>query len=620
MRKILLLFCLLLTGAAWAEVAQPELTTDADNPVYYLIKSYRSGNFACYVADDENALQQTSEMSKDILWYFEANGDGVSIVPAGAPDLKLASFSEVTTEGAVWYVKENPYNAGYVCISLNADLSSNCWDDQGGGTNIGTWQPSAGDFAGTSWTFEKINIRKDQLDNAEAIDFHLVKKFTALNNVAGLEGLASYADNLAAAKAATTVDELTAAFAGFAPLYVTMQCQNTHNYFKVGQTQASFVASPADYEHVIQLVPAGDGSFYLKGFRSKAYVGDVPTSKQIMTTTEAETSFYIQKYNGYVVVRPTQYSDTDYNYIHNNGCVGWERNSSSSQHILVEIEVPDYDTLLAETIASAKALLAFEGVPGYPTAAALATLQTAVAEAEAATGDAEAAYEALNAAIAAAQADINYVPATDRYYTITNARGAIVYDPAHDESTDETSNNAKYIWNKTDDVDNTDKNNLWGFIEKDGKYYMYNVGKRQFAAIGSGGFGETWIFSDKPVHITTDAGINNNIAAPNVRVRATDVSDNTYTMSVSPNYTGPVINYDAQGDGGVPMLFAVSPVEIDAEVTAAIKELLGEKPTAVTSISSDRAADAATYDLSGRRVSKAARGLYIVGGEKVLVK
>ena len=577
MRKILLLFCLLLTGAAWAEVTKPELTTNPDNPVYYVIKSYRSGNFACYVAEGNNALQQTSEMSKNVLWYFEANGEegGVSIVPAGAPELKLASVSAVNETGSVWYVKENPHNTGYVCISLNSELNSNCWDDQGSGTNIGTWQPSAGDFAGTSWELEKVNIQKDQLDEDEAINFHLVKKLTALNNLSGLEGLASYADNLAAVKAATTADELTDALKGFEPIYVTMQCQNTRNYFKVGKTQASFLASPQIYEHVVQLVPVGDGSFYLKGFRSKTYVGDVQTSQQIMTTATAEIPFYIQKYAGYAVVRPTKYSDGSQNYIHNNVCVGWGRAAGNSQHILVEIEVPDYDTLLTEIIENAKALLPFAGVPGYYTVEALATLKTAIAEAEAAT-EAEAACDALSDAVDAAKANVNYVPTTDRYYTITNARGAMVYDPAHDESVDATNDNAQYIWNKQGDVADTDKNNLWGFIEKDGKYYMYNVGKRQFAAIGKGSYGATWIFSDKPAYITTDAGMNDNIAAPNVRVRATDVAGNTYTMSVSPNYTGPVITYDASGDGGVPMLFAVSTAEVDDEVTAAIEELLND--------------------------------------------
>ena len=42
-------------------------------------------------------------------------------------------------------------------------------------------------------------------------------------------------------------------------------------------------------------------------------------------------------------------------------------------------------------------------------------------------------------------------------------------------------------------------------------------------------------------------------------------------MSVSTSYTGPVITYDANGDGGVPMLFAESATAVDPAVTAAME-------------------------------------------------
>ena len=145
----------------------------------------------------------------------------------------------------------------------------------------------------------------------------------------------------------------------------------------------------------------------------------------------------------------------------------------------------------------------------------------------------------------------------------------MVYDPSHSSSVDATNGNAEYIWYGSTTPDATNVNNLWGFIEQEGKYYMYNVGKQQFASVGTGGYGATWIFSDTPAYITLDNGIADEIAAPKVRVRATiATTGNSYTMSVSTSYTGPVITYDANGDGGVPMLFTESSVAVDPDVTA----------------------------------------------------
>lgn len=56
------------------------------------------------------------------------------------------------------YIKNNPHNTGYVCISKNSNLASACWDDQS--NKIGDWQPAANDFKGTSWTLEEVTDAK----------------------------------------------------------------------------------------------------------------------------------------------------------------------------------------------------------------------------------------------------------------------------------------------------------------------------------------------------------------------------------------------------------------------------------------------------------------------------
>ena len=44
------------------------------------------------------------------------------------------------------------------------------------------------------------------------------------------------------------------------------------------------------------------------------------------------------------------------------------------------------------------------------------------------------------------------------------------------------------------------------------------------------------------------------------------------------------------------------------------------EPTAIESIAAEKDANNVIYDLTGRRVEKARKGLYIINGKKVLVK
>ena len=250
-------------------------------------------------------------------------------------------------------------------------------------------------------------------------------------------------------------------------------------------------------------------------------------------------------------------------------------NDEGSNWVITEVGASD-KAALGDAITTAQALVNGAGVPGYINSTAAATLTSAISTAQGVyddpSGDYGSAYNTLAAAITA---NINYTPRTDVYYTIVNARGAMVYDPSHSSSVDTQNGNSEYIWYGSTAPDATNPNNLWGFIERDGNYYMYNVGKRQFASVGHGTYGSTWIFSNTPAYITLDDGIADEIVPPGVRVRATiATTGNSYTMSVSTSYTGPVITYDGNGDGGVPMVFAVSSYAIDADVTSVIEALI----------------------------------------------
>ena len=248
------------------------------------------------------------------------------------------------------------------------------------------------------------------------------------------------------------------------------------------------------------------------------------------------------------------------------------KNDAGSNWVVSEVVANDYASLLSD-INTAQNLVDNAGVPGYINSSAATTLSSAITAAQEVyddeNGDWASACLTLESAIstATASANIVYTPRTDVYYTIVNARGAMVYDSLHDASVDKSNDNANYVWYGSTTPDAT-VNNLWGFIEQDGNYYMYNVGKQQFATVGNGTYGSTWIFSDVPAYITLDDGIADEIPVPKVRVRATiATTSTTYTMSVSKGYVGPVITHDANGDGGVPMIFAESSVDIDDDIT-----------------------------------------------------
>ena len=146
---------LTLGGGAWATVTQPTLTTDVNNPIYYTIGSFDRGGYLTYNGANANLTHVAA--TKASLWYFMKNGEGegVSIIPAVDPTVKLATVNSATAAGAVWYLKENPYNAGYFCISLRSDLSWDCIDANNNNTGTGFYQPYSTDYAGTSWAIEE---------------------------------------------------------------------------------------------------------------------------------------------------------------------------------------------------------------------------------------------------------------------------------------------------------------------------------------------------------------------------------------------------------------------------------------------------------------------------------
>ena len=329
-------------------VFQPTLTTDANNPTYYVIKNFRSGKYANYV-DASTQMTQESSLSLNTLWYFVENSDGVSIVPAADPAVKLATISSATADGAVWYIAENKCNPGYYCISLNSGQNSNCWDANGAGTLVGTWQPAATDFGGTSWVIAETAVTKADIDGGDLSSAltdaaFAVDKASAIARLASLSSLSVYTDaKITDVRNAANVTALNTALEAF-NTNITMLCRS-NKYLNVGESAGSFETT----QSVIQLVSAGGGAFYLKGKASGKYMGNVVTSTAINTDATPTVAFYIEPYNGYIVARPTDVSFEAQRYIHNggSGCVGWGPNANNTQFTISEPVITDISDVSA---------------------------------------------------------------------------------------------------------------------------------------------------------------------------------------------------------------------------------------------------------------------------------
>ena len=178
------------------------------------------------------------------------------------------------------------------------------------------------------------------------------KKDDALAMVAPFSFLVIYPDVLPAINAATNETELNAALAAawssFDKKYFTARNVGKGTYLEVGDVNASFNASPSDYSNYIQLVSAGDGEFYLKGYKSQRYISDVAVSTAIATDETPTYPFFIQNINSNWAMRPVKWADTGwsngYHYIHaggTTGCVGWESGNTNTQYTIVEVGDPD---------------------------------------------------------------------------------------------------------------------------------------------------------------------------------------------------------------------------------------------------------------------------------------
>ena len=155
----------------------------------------------------------------------------------------------------------------------------------------------------------------------------------------------------------------------------------------------------------------------------------------------------------------------------------------------------------------------------------------------------------------------SWEPAVTEVYTITNTdnRGSLTYDPTV---------NDHYVWSSGKSgataFDATSANCQWVVVPSGtaSQYYLYNVGADKFA-VPSGiasGSGNAWYFSNNAVAVVFE----NTGSGYKIKAAVNPVSGtNAAYMSVSNNYTGPIINYNDAGS-----IFTITKVTGD-ESTAA---------------------------------------------------
>ena len=333
---------------------------------------------------------------------------------------------------------------------------------------------------------------------------------------------------------------------------------------------AGVVSQGETIDNFLQIVDNGNGTFKLLHLATNKYFQS-PSAHTITENAEDAAAYSYKVYNGeenavcFVSGNEMMHlGNGSYGYTtinHNNiedGASRWD--------VICDVDAQ----ALSDLITQAKALYAATqatayqenvGVPGYADAGSTGALNDAINGLAGKTfEDAETVLTNAMTAVTAAEKKV-FFP-TDCYFTITNARGSVVYDP---DNTSENRND-DYLWYTTS-VNATNPNHLWGFYydEATEEYYLYNVGKALFAnSKGKGSYyGDTWIFSTAPVAITMEA-----MDAPFFHIKG-----DGKTMSVSTGLIGPVIAHYENGDQGIPMQFKKGAVEFKEDLLDQLDDL-----------------------------------------------
>ncbi len=161
----------------------------------------------------------------------------------------------------------------------------------------------------------------------------------------------------------------------------------------------------------------------------------------------------------------------------------------------------------------------------------------------------------------------SWQPTASEIYTINNTntnRGALTYDP---------NANNKFVWSSGKGgaaaFDATNPNCQWIVVptSTDGQYRLYNVGKQKFIVpTRSGSYGGySWMFSSDAVAFK--------LVLQNDGTYKIKTAGDNICLSVSNNYTGPIINYDDVGAKFTITKQADASSEITSQLTNALMSI-----------------------------------------------
>lgn len=127
-----------------------------ENRKYYKIGSYNRGGFLSTVGDGA-AVEHVAETNASYWYFIEAPAkDGGVYFRNYTTEQYLGSDMKMSADPAVWYILENGVNdAGYSICRTNA-IGGGCIDANNYNTGVGTWNPSASDWHGTTWVFVEV--------------------------------------------------------------------------------------------------------------------------------------------------------------------------------------------------------------------------------------------------------------------------------------------------------------------------------------------------------------------------------------------------------------------------------------------------------------------------------
>ena len=380
---------------------------------------------------------------------------------------------------------------------------------------------------------------------------------------------------------------------------------------------------------IFGLEDAGEGMYYIKAADAdnRYYAHASGWNFNATTNADSKTPFTIALVEGETSVYTLHQSVSEY-----QGLAGTDESAAGSP-IYCNKGIDNngkwaFEALTAEEQVAYVATL---------TAAAKPALEAAIAHAEGVMGARGAVLSAdevaaINAAVATAKAEKDNTADVGVLYALTDAINAAVNEAIYVWNLDELSNEVCYAvateergaWYSQSEnltgttkagvaADITDSKQQFAFVKSaaTGACYLYSVSEEKFVKVE----GSNTALTEAPVQtITFLAGTR---SAKYPWVVALNAEDGQKQMGISNGYDPAIITfYNDLGDGGNTVRIEKVATFDPAKAIEAIKAL----ETGINNSEFIIHNSELIYDLTGRRVEKATKGIYIVGGKKVVIR